>query len=75
MTSSRSGALLFALVLNQFVYPLTIRDAMLLRAWAFDVALARNLMLMLWAAAIFRPVFRPAIARDARASRNDLHSC
>jgi hypothetical protein len=50
------GLLLGTLTLSQVVFPLIpLRDAaMRLRPWAFGVVLARNLMLILWAATIFR---------------------
>jgi glycosyl transferase family 87 len=56
--------LLGTLTLSQIVFPLiSLRDAaMKLRPWAFGVVLARNLMLILWAATMFRA----AISRAAR---------
>jgi hypothetical protein len=60
------GLLLATLTLSQVVFPLIpLRDAaMRLRPWAFGVVLARNMMLILWAAALFRS----AISRESRRS-------
>ena len=64
--------LLMRFTLNQFVYPLLTWAVFLseLQPWEFGVGLARNMLLLLWAAILFRSVIARPVASSASTDRD-----